>query len=58
MNHEIYQLNTKISALQVLAQKGKKKDNRTTEQMIPEEYHEYLSLFDEKKSERFLPART
>jgi len=51
MNHEIYELNTKISASQVLAQKGKQKDNRTSEQMVPEEYHEYLSLFDEKKSE-------
>jgi len=27
MNHEIYELNTKISASQVLAQKGKQKDN-------------------------------
>ena len=26
--------------------------------MVPEEYHEYLSLFDEKKSERFPQART
>ena len=26
--------------------------------MVLEEYHEYLSLFDEKKSERFPPART
>jgi len=26
--------------------------------MVPEEYHKYLSLFDEKKSERFPPART
>jgi len=26
--------------------------------MVPEEYHEYLSLFDEKKSKQFLPART
>ena len=58
MNHEIYELNTKISALQVLAQKGKQKDNWTTEQMVPEEYHKYLSLFDEKKSKQFLPART
>ena len=58
MNHEIYELNTKISASQVLAQKGKQKDNHTTEQMVPEEYHEYLSLFDEKKSERFPLART
>jgi len=58
MNHEIYELNTKISASQILVQKGKQKDNHTTEQMVPEEYHEYLSLFDEKKSERFPPART
>jgi len=27
MNYEIYELNTKISASQVLAQKGKQKDN-------------------------------
>jgi len=27
MNHEIYELNTKISASQILAQKGKQKDN-------------------------------
>jgi len=26
--------------------------------MVPEEYHEYLLLFNEKKSERFPPART
>jgi len=30
MNHEIYKLNTKIFASQVLAQKGKQKDNWTT----------------------------
>ena len=58
INHEIYKLNTKISASQVLAQKGKQKDDWTTEQMVPDEYHEYLSLFDEKKSKQFLPART
>jgi len=29
MNHEIYKLNTKTSTLQILAQKGKKKDNHT-----------------------------
>jgi len=58
MNHEIYELNTKISALQVLAQKGKQKDNQITKQMVPEEYHEYLLLFDEKKSEQFPPAKT
>ena len=58
MNHEIYELNTKISASQVLVQKGKQKDNRTTKQMVSEEYHKYLLLFDKKKSERFPPART
>ena len=57
MNHEIYKLNTKISASQVLAQKSKQKDNQTTEQMVLEEYHKYLSLFNEKKSEQFPPAR-
>ena len=58
MNHKIYELNAKISASQVLAQKGKQKDNQTTEQMVLEEYHKYLSLFNEKKSEQFPPART
>jgi len=47
-----------MSASQILAQKGKQKDNRTTEQMIPEEYHDYLLLFDKKKSKRFPPAKT
>jgi len=51
MNYKIYELNTKISASQVLAQKGKQKDNQTTKQIVLKEYHEYLSLFDEKKSE-------
>ena len=57
MNHEIYKLNTKISASQVLAQKSKQKDNQTTEQMVPEEYHKYLSPFNKKKSKQFPPAR-
>jgi len=26
--------------------------------MVPEEYHKYLLLFNEKKSEQFPPART
>jgi len=46
MNHEIYGLNTKISASQVLTQKGKQKNNQTTEQMsqknIMNTYH-YLT---------------
>ena len=50
MNHKIYKLNTKISASQVLAQKGKQKDNCITKEIVPEEYHKYLLLFDEKKS--------
>ena len=50
INHEIYELNTKISASQVLAQKGKQKDNCTTEEIVSEEYHEYLLLFNKKKS--------
>ena len=57
MNHEIYKLNTKISASQVLAQKGKQKDNQTTKQIVPQEYHKYLLLFNKKKSEQFPPAR-
>jgi len=58
MNYEIYELNTKISASQVLAQKGKQKDNWTTEQIVLEEYYKYLSIFDKKKSEWFPLART
>ena len=58
INYEIYELNTKISASQVLAQKGKQKNNWTTEQIVPEEYHKYLSLFDKKKSKQFPPTRT
>ena len=58
INHEIYELNTKTSTSQILAQKSKKKDNHTTKEIVPEEYYEYLLLFDEKKSECFLPART
>jgi len=58
INHEIYELNTKTSTSQILAQKSKKKDNHTTKEIVPEEYYEYLLLFDKKKSECFLPART
>ena len=49
MNYEIYELNTKISTLQILAQKSKK-DNCTTKEIVSKKYYKYLSLFDKKKS--------
>ena len=39
INYKIYELNSKISALQVLAQKNKQKDNQTTKQIVLEEYY-------------------
>ena len=49
MNYEIYELNTKISTLQILAQKSKK-DNCTTKEIVSKKYYKYLLLFDKKKN--------
>ena len=43
-----------------LAQDQGQKDNRPRilEEMIPREYHQFLTVFDKRSSERFPPART
>ena len=56
-NSQIYELNTKISTSQKLKMKGKQKEKKPPEKIVPQEYHDYLSLFNEKKSERYPPAR-
>jgi len=56
-NSQIYKLNTKISTSQKLEMKGKQKEKKPPEEIVPQEYHDYLSLFNEKKSKRYPPAR-
>jgi len=50
-NSQIYELNTKISTSQKLEIKGKQKEKKPPEEIVPQEYHDYLSLFNKKKSE-------
>jgi hypothetical protein len=38
---------------QRLAQQGPQKETKTKEQMVPERYHEFLNVFDEKEANRF-----
>jgi len=52
MNYEIYELNTKISTLQILVQKSKK-NNCTTKEIVSKKYYKYLLLFDKKKVNNF-----
>jgi len=56
-NSQIYELNTKISTSQKLEMKGKQKEKKPPEEIVLQEYHDYLSLFNEKKSKRYPPAR-
>ena len=44
-------------ATELAIQENSKKDELTTEQMVPTEYHEYLDIFSEEKANRFPDSR-
>src|ERR1700734_2772882 len=44
-------------ATELAIQENSKKDELTTEQMVPKEYHEYLDIFSEEKANRFPSSR-
>ena len=48
-------INTKTNvAISLVAEANSKKMELSPEQLIPEEYHEYLDIFDENKANRYL----
>lgn len=47
----------KVTAASRLAQAAHVKDERPIQELVPKEYHDYLSIFDEQKSQRLPPSR-
>src|SRR6202522_3523501 len=45
-------------ATELAAEENKKKEGTPIEKLVPEEYHEYLDLFDEEKANRFPEERS
>ena len=51
-------INTKMNmATSLAAEVNSKKPELTSKQLVPEEYHEYLDVFDEEKANRYLESR-
>ena len=51
-------INTKMNmATSLAAEANSKKLELTPQQLVPEEYHEYLDIFDEEKANRYLEMR-
>ena len=51
-------INTKTNmATSLAAEANSKKPELTPKQLVPEEYHEYLDVFDEEKANRYLESR-
>ena len=52
-------INTKTNmATSLAAEANSKKPEFTPKQLIPEEYHKYLDIFDEEKANRYLESRS
>ena len=45
-------------ATELAAEENKKKEGIPIEKLVPEEYHEYLDVFDEEKANRFPEERS
>ena len=45
-------------AMELAIEENKKKADIPTEQMVPEEYHDYLDVFDEEKANRYPESRS
>src|SRR6202522_785540 len=45
-------------ATELAAEENKKKEGKTMEKLVPEEYHEYLDVFDEEKANQFPEERS
>ena len=57
MENEVW-INTKTNmATSLVVKANLKKPELSPEQLIPEEYHEYLDIFDENKANRYLESR-
>jgi hypothetical protein len=54
---EVWAKSKMTKSIELAQKKEEKKTKRTLEELIPEEYHEYLSVFSEEEASRF-PERT
>jgi len=50
---EIWDINALTKSTVLAAQENAKKETRTLEEMVPEEYHKYLDVFSEKEATQF-----
>ena len=58
MEDEVW-INAKTSnSIEFQLQHGERKEGLSLEEQIPEEYHEYLDVFDEEKADRFPSSRS
>jgi hypothetical protein len=44
-------------AMELAIEENSKKQDKTDEQLVPAEYHEYLDIFSEEKAHRFPESR-
>jgi len=56
-NSKVYKLNTKTSASQRLEMNEKQGKQKNPKEIVPPEFHDYITLFNEGKSERYPLAR-
>ena len=47
---EIWDINDLTKSTVLATQENAKKETRTLEEMVPEEYHKYLDVFSEKEA--------
>ena len=58
LENEVW-INTKTNMATSLAvEANSKKPELTPKQLVPEEYHEYLDIFDEEKANQYLESRS
>ncbi len=55
IEEDFTEINTKISESQILTQKHAKTKEVDPKKLVPQEFHEFLHLFSQKKSEQFPP---
>ena len=52
------QINKVIIAIELAAEENRKKEEKTNEELVPQEYHEYLDIFSKGKPAQFPESRS
>ena len=58
LTEESIQINKATITMELATKENQKKEEKTDEELVPQEYHEYLDIFSKEKAARFPESRS